>query len=115
MLRELWLFVVFVGAGGAGGFVGSVLGAAFGKHALLAGGYVGGVLGVVIAAWFAARLAWLHRDERMGAMLGGAIGFLLAATVAINTLSSPVGPIFSTLLVGTGAFCGRAMQRRLRA
>jgi hypothetical protein len=39
-------------------------------------------------------------------VLGAAIGFLLACAVAANTLSSPVGPIMSTLLIGVGAVLG---------
>jgi len=34
------------------------------------------------------------------------IGFLAAATIAINTLRSPVGPVLSTLLVGIGGLAG---------
>ena len=112
MWRELRLFLSFLICGAIGGFLGSVLGGAFGKRDLFAGGYIGGVLAVIGAAWLAAHLAWLPRRERTGAMVGGAAGFLAAATVAVNTLSSPVGPLLSTLLIGVGAFCGRALQRR---
>ena len=113
MFREFRLFALFVASGGFGGLAGSVLGAAFGKRGLFAGGYIGGVLAVIGGAWLAARLTWLPRVERTGAMIGAAVGFLAAATVAINTLSSPVGPLFSTLLIGAGGLCGRIVQRRL--
>jgi hypothetical protein len=38
--------------------------------------------------------------------LGAALGFIAAATVAVNTLSSPIGPVFSTALIGVGALVG---------
>ena len=84
--------------GGLGGFLGSIAGAAVGgKTALFVGGFVGGIA----IAPFSARLAlWRHW-----------IGFVAAALVAINTLSSPIGPVLSTLLTGVGAFVGRRMSK----
>jgi hypothetical protein len=38
------------------------------------------------------------------------VGFLLAAAIAVRTLSSPVGPVLSTLLIGTGALVGAARR-----
>jgi hypothetical protein len=35
------------------------------------------------------------------------IGFLVAAGIAAKTLSSPIGPVSSTSLVGIGALLGR--------
>jgi hypothetical protein len=110
--RGLRLYVFFIAAGGFGGFAGSVVGAAFGKRGLFTGGYVGGVLAVVAAAWLTGRLAWIRPEERTGTAIGAAIGFLAAATIAVNTLSSPVGPVLSTLLIGAGALSGRAMSDR---
>jgi hypothetical protein len=38
----------------------------------------------------------------------------VAATIAINTLSSPVGPLLSMLLIGAGGLAGqRLLARRL--
>ena len=38
--------------------------------------------------------------------IGAIIGFVIAVFVAMSTLSSPVGPILSTALVGMGAIMG---------
>jgi hypothetical protein len=115
MRHGLRLFVFFVATGGFGAFAGSVAGAAFGKRGLFAGGYVGGVIAVLAAAWLAERFAWIRPDQRTGTAVGGAIGFIAAATIAINTLSSPVGPVLSTLLIGAGALAGRALSQRARS
>ena len=112
MFRHARLFVLLVAAGGIGAFAGSVLGAAFGKRGLFAGGYIGGVIGAMCAAWLAARLGWVRRDERAGTMAGAAIGFIAAATIAINTLSSPVGPLLSTLVIGAGGLAGKRLLAR---
>ena len=49
----------------------------------------------------AAGFAQFHLD-----CIGTAVGFLLAAIIAIKTISSPIGPIASTLLIGLGATIG---------
>jgi len=106
------LFILLVIAGGAGAFIGSVLGGAFGKTGLFAGGFLGGALTSAGAAYLAARLKWIQPNERAGTACGAVAGFLAAALVAINTLSSPVGPVISTLLTGIGGLIGRRLARR---
>jgi hypothetical protein len=106
------LFVLLVFAGGAGAFAGSVLGSAFGRTGLFAGGVMGGVIASAAAAFLAARLQWIARDERMPTAIGAMIGFLTAALIAVNTLSSPIGPVTSTLLTGVGGLAGGAWARR---
>jgi hypothetical protein len=70
------------------------------------GGVLGGLLGALVSVAVARRLGWIARD-RFGATAAGAmIGFLVAAAIAAKTLSSPVGPVLSTSLVGIGALLG---------
>src|SRR5262245_43038727 len=97
--------------GGLGGFLGSVVGGAFGRTGLFAGGVIGGLLVSPVSAWLAARLRWIPAAARGGATIGAAAGFLAAAAVAVNTLSSPVGPLLSPLLVGIGALAGIRLRR----
>jgi hypothetical protein len=94
------LFILLVLAGGCGAFAGSVVGNAFGKTGLFAGAVVGGASASAAAAFLAASLKWIAVDERVGTACGAVVGFLAAATIAVNTLSSPVGPVSSTLLTG---------------
>ena len=105
------LFVLLIAAGGAGGLLGSIIGAAGGRRALFVGGFIGGLIAVPAAAYLAARLRWIDPREAKGTALGAAIGFLAAATVAVNTLSGPVGPILSTLLIGAGGLAGGRVSR----
>jgi hypothetical protein len=59
-----------------------------------------GAMGAVrIAAW----RGWIPRERRNRVMIGVLIGFAIAAIVATQTLSSPVGPVASSLLIGVAA------------
>ena len=104
--------MLLIVAGGAGGMLGSIVGAAFGHRGLFIGGFLGGLIASPCGAYLAARLHWIRADETNGTALGAALGFLAAATVAVNTLSSPVGPILSTLLIGAGGLVGRHLSIR---
>ena len=114
MRSRVLLFLTAVLLGGLGGFIGSILGNAGGKRMLFVGGFIGGVLIAPLTARIAVSRGWIARDRAMWTAIGAAIGFILAATIAINTLSSPIGPIVSTSLVGIGAVlgAGRAMAHR---
>jgi hypothetical protein len=98
--------------GGSGGLVGSIVGAAFGPRALFAGGFLGGLMASPCAALLAARFKWIEAEDVRSTALGAALGFVAAATVAVNTLSSPVGPLLSPLLVGAGGLVGRQLHLR---
>lgn len=100
------LFVLACVLGGFGGVAGSIVGHAFGKMGLWAGGIIGGLVISIVTARIALWRRWIARSQLWPTTLGAAVGFLLAAGIAVNTLSSPVGPILSTLLIGAGAVVG---------
>ena len=102
------LFLIACALGGLGGAVGSMVGHAFGKGGLWAGGILGGLLASMLVARIALARRWIVRSQLWSTTLGTAIGFLAACAVAVNTLSTPVGPIMSTLLIGVGALLGGA-------
>ena len=106
MFLAMWIF------GGVGAAVGSMVGHAFGSRGLFIGGIVGGLLAVALIAQFATWRGWISKSQRGMTTLGGALGFLLAATIATRTLSSPIGPILSSLLIGVGALLGAAVGAR---
>jgi hypothetical protein len=105
------VFVLTMAAGGAGGALGSMLGSAMGRGGLLAGGFLGGVSFVVGAGFVSMRWGWILPAQRLWVILGGVFGFTLACIVALATISSPVGPVLSTLLVGTGAVLGAVVGK----
>jgi len=105
------LFVLLIAAGGAGAFAGSVLGGLVGPRALFVGAVAGGVVGSAVAPALAAKWHWLQPGEVARTAAGAVAGFLAAALVAVNTMSSPVGPVLSTLLIGVGGLAGRRLGR----
>lgn len=103
---RFWLFVLVSGLGGLGAVLGSILGNAGGKVGLYIGALLGGGLAVAFAVRLAARLGLVPQTRVRHATLGGLGGFALAAVIAVNTLSSPIGPILSAALIGLGAVFG---------
>jgi hypothetical protein len=110
-MRRVRVFIFLVIAGGFGGLLGSVIGAAFGRRGLFAGGFAGGIVLSGSAAWLAGRLRWMPAEEVKGTALGAMLGFLAGATIAVNTLSSPVGPVLGTLCIGAGGLVGGWLGR----
>lgn len=105
------LFVLMMLLGGAGGALGSMVGNAIGRGGLTAGGVLGGIIFVAAGGHIAANRKWIAPSQRLWTSIGGVAGFGLAVVVALATLESPVGPILSTLLVGTGAVLGALLGR----
>ena len=105
-MKHTRLFVLIIVVVGFCALVGSAAGAALAHRVLFVGAFLGGLLGSCAAAWLAGRLKWLPAAKTKATAVGAAIGFLAAATIAINTLHSPVGPILSTLLIGVGGLVG---------
>lgn len=111
-MPRVWLFVVSCVLAGFGGAVGSMLGHAIGPRGLWIGGVVGGLLAALLSARVAVWRNWIAPAQFRGTAAGTALGFLAAALVAVNTLSSPVGPVLSTALAGAGALLGSRVGRR---
>jgi hypothetical protein len=105
------VFFVTSFLGGVGAVVGSILGNAFQGKGLYVGAVIGGMIAVASAVWLAARLTWFDRRNFRPALLGGEIGFLVAAPIAVQMLSSPIGPIASTALIGLGALVGSRVDK----
>ncbi len=105
-MNRAGLFLLACLLGGAGGALGSVVGHSFGKAGLWVGGILGGVLASILVARIAFWRRWIGRSQLRPTMLGTAVGFFLACAIAVNTLSSPIGPLMSTLLIGAGALFG---------
>jgi fructose-specific phosphotransferase system IIC component len=106
LMNRTALFLIACVLGGLGGALGSMVGHSFGKAGLWMGGIIGGLLASMLIARIALWRRWIVRSQYWPTVLGAAVGFLLACSVAVNTLSSPIGPILSTLLIGVGAVLG---------
>lgn len=105
-MKNVFVFLVTSFLAGLGGVLGSIVGNAAGKTGLWIGGVVGGLIGAMAAAIVSKALGWIQPAQLRGAAIGGSLGFLAAALIAVNTLSSPIGPVASTVLAGLGAIVG---------
>lgn len=111
-MTRAYLFVVSCLLAGVGGLGGSILGSALGPRGIWIGGILGGIVGAVSAALVGRALGWIVPTQVRATATGAAVGFLAAATIAVNTLSSPIGPFLSTSLVGIGALIGARLSSR---
>ena len=110
--RPVLLVLVTWLLAGLGAVVGSILGNAAGRTGLFVGAIVGGVLTTAGAVLLATRLGWLPRPDRSRALVGGTIGFAIAAPIAVTNLHTPVTPILVTSLAGIGALFGALARGR---
>lgn len=111
-MKTLALFIAATIVGGFGGFIGSVLGGAFGRQGLFVGGFLGGILIAPLTAWIATWRRWIDVSRFWAVAGGAALGFVAAAMIAVNTLSSPVGPVMATTITGLGALAGARLGAR---
>lgn len=109
-MRMAKLFVLSCGLAGLLAALGSMLGNAAGS--LWAGGVIGGLVGSTAAAHSAARRGWIDPGRFPPAAVGGGLGFLAAAALAVTNLHTPVIPVLGTALVGLGAIAGSRVPVR---
>lgn len=110
-MNLLKLSLLMILLGGAGGVFGSLVGGSLGRGWALGGGLLVGAALVVAAGYLGSRWGWIRPSQRSWAILGGVFGFALAAMVTLSTLSSPIAPMLSTVLIGTGAVLGAVVGR----
>src|SRR2546421_4085618 len=111
-MKHVRIFVLLMITVGFWALIGSAIGAAIDHRGLFVGGFLGGLLGSCAAAWLGGRLRWIPAAAIKGTGLGTLLGFVLAATIALNTLHSPVGPVLSTLFIGVGGLIGGRLAGR---
>ena len=61
-----------------------------------------------------AKLKWLSMNDRAGALLGGVVGFAVAAPIAVTNLHTPLTPILICGLAGVGLLLGIGIARGWR-
>jgi hypothetical protein len=109
--KDVFIFVLVCGFSGVCIFAGSVLGNSQGKTGLFAGAVVGGFVGVTLGVWLSKRLGLFGEKRTFGALIGGFIGFIIAALIAVNNLHTPFIPLATIALIGAGAVLGKYFTR----
>ena len=113
-MRPIPAFLAAWMLAGLGAVIGSILGNGVGKPGLFLGAGVGGILGVTAAVVVAARFHWLSRADRAGGIVGGIIGFAIAAPIAVVNLHTPITPVLICGLAGVGVLLGAGVGRGWR-
>jgi hypothetical protein len=115
VLKSVLLFLIVCGLAGVCIFLGSVLGHSLGKVGLFSGAVIGGIVGVAGAGWLTVRLGVLDRANFGVTFLGGVVGFIIAAVIAVNNLHGPLVPMASVALIGLGALIGKMLGHKRAA
>jgi hypothetical protein len=108
-LKDVLLFIIVCGVDGVCIFLGSVLGHGVSRAGLFAGAAFGGIFGVAAALFLSARLHLIERAVFGAAFLGGVVGFVIAAVVAVKNLHGPLIPVACVGLVGAGVIIGKVI------
>lgn len=115
-MKNVWLFLLTSVPTGLMAAAGSILGGKVGgQPGLFVGAVVFGILGVILEVTLARRLRLLAPERYRPALLGGVLGFALAAPAAVfgsQWLSSPLIPIASVALVGLGVLVASRPRRQ---
>ena len=109
ILRDLYLFLLVCLFAAFLTFAGSVIGHGFGQAGPFVGAVIGGFAGVGLAVWLSTRIGLLSAGNMVPSLIGGGIGFIVAAVIAANTLWTPIIPLASVALIGVGALLGKAI------
>jgi hypothetical protein len=114
-LENLLLFLIVSALDAICILLGSFMGHSIPRIGLFAGATIGGIVGVALAVWLASRLRLLDRASYGATFLGGLIGFILAAVIAVKNLHGPIIPMASVGLIGLGAILGKVVSRKRAA
>jgi uncharacterized membrane-anchored protein len=91
---------------GSATFLGSVAGHSIGKNALLVLAIVGGIAGIYISCKIIIRLRGFKPSAFRNMFIGGIIGYLAAAIIAVIFLHYPFIVIASIILPASGVMAG---------
>ena len=111
-LKNLLLFLIVSALDAICILFGSFMGHSIPSIGLFAGAITGGIIGVALGVWLASRLRLLDRASYGATFLGGLIGFVVAAVIAVKNLRGPFIPMASVSLIGLGAILGKAVSRK---
>ncbi|MEO5799012.1 MAG: hypothetical protein ABIZ70_14880 [Gemmatimonadales bacterium] len=113
-LKRLRTFFLAWALTGLGGLAGALIGGRVGKQWFFDGGLAGGVIGLALGLAIATRRGWLPIRDRAGALIGGVVGFTIAAPISMAHFDNPITPLAACALVAAGVLLGIGIARGLR-
>jgi hypothetical protein len=115
ILKNVVLFFMVCGLAGVCIVLGSVIGHSLGTVGVFSGAVIGGIAGIAIAVWLTARLGVLEQGNSRVTFVGGIVGFIIAAVIAVTNLQNPLIPMASVALIGLGALTGKMLGHKREA
>lgn len=111
-MKDVLIFILVCILSGICIFAFSVLGNGLLKTGVFIGAVVGGFVGVTLGVWLSKRFGLFGEKRTSGALIGGFIGFIIAAVIAVNNLHTPFIPLATIALIGAGALIGKYFTRK---
>jgi len=110
--KNLLLFLIVSALDAICILLGSFMGHSIRSIGIFAGAIIGGIVGVAAAVGLAARLSLLQRASYGATFVGGLIGFVVAAVIAVKNLRGPLIPMAAVGLIGLGAVLGKIVGHK---
>ena len=112
-MKDVLIFILVCVLSGVCIFGFSVLGNGLLKTGVFIGAVVGGFVGVALGVWVSKRLGLFGEKRTSGALIGGFIGFIIAAVIAVINLDTFIIPAASIAIIGAGAVLGKYFTKGL--
>ena len=111
-MKDVFIFILVCILSGICIFAFSVLGNGLLKTGVFIGAVVGGFVGVALGVWLSKRLGLFGEKRTFGALIGGFIGFIIAAVIAVINLDTFIIPLATIAIIGAGALLGKYFTRK---
>jgi len=115
ILKNIVLFLIVCGLAAVCIVLGSVVGHRAGKVGIFSGAVIGGIAGIAIAVWLTVGLGVLEQRNSRVTFVGGIVGLIIAAVIAVTNLRNPLIPMASVALIGLGALIGKTLGHKREA
>ena len=112
-MKDVFIFIIVCILSGVCIFAFSVLGNGLLKTGVFIGAVVGGFVGVALGVWLSKRLGLFGEKGTSGALIGGFIGFIIAAVIAVINLDTFIIPAATIGIIGAGAVLGKYFTKGL--
>jgi hypothetical protein len=111
--KDVFIFIIVCVLSGVCIFAGSVLGNELLKTGVFIGAVVGGFVGVTLGVRLSKRFGLFGETRTFCALIGGFIGFIIAAWIAVTNLETFIIPVAAIALIGVGAVLGKYFTRKV--
>ena len=81
-------------------------------NGIFIGAIIGGLIGIILAARIAIYFSLANKNSFKSIIFYGILGFVLAIKICFNNFNNPIIVVASTSLIGIGALVGDYLKRK---